>query len=273
VTIRRIVKLLSVAVLIGAAAFFSLYCYLRLNGYFYDAVTIRGELSPQTFVQVRKWLKNSTMPGRTVIIDSTGGNGETAMAIGKLIHQYGWGVRVENRCYSSCAIFIFPAGKTKYLTKSAMLLFHGGPHQENLGKLVDNCLSMLSGKKTQDAVSCGVKDKEGVVTSSVGDEKAVAEVSNFLSIPLMTHSAEEAVNAMMVLSDEFYKELGVNPLIGNYGQTGKYRQIYESYKYNGFVYSLDSLDKLGVNNIQLVDGEWHPELNPDYKLTYEVAYP
>lgn len=272
-TFGRIAKYISGVVAICAIALISLYCYLYFNGYFYYTVTIRGEITPQRFLQVRKWLKNSTVLGRTVIIDSEGGDAIAAIAIGKLVHQYGWNVRIENRCYSSCANYIFPAGKTKYVTKTAILLFHGDPHQENFRKQVENSALLINGKKSQNTVSVGVKDKEFVFSPMIGDGKGRPELQSFLSIPSEFHGAEEFVNFMVSLSDGFYNELGVNPLIGSYGQTGQYKEIYESYKYVGFVYSLDSLNNLGVGNIQLVDGEWHPELNPDYKLTYEVTYP
>ena len=74
-------------------------------------------------------------------------------------------------------------------------------------------------------------------------------------------------------SDQFYQELGVNPLLGTYGQIGSYEPIYKSYKHDGFIYRLDSLRRLGLRNIELKDGEWHPERHPAYPAVYEVTYP
>ena len=73
--------------------------------------------------------------------------------------------------------------------------------------------------------------------------------------------------------DELYRELGVNPVISSYGQIGAYEDVYKSYKNGGFTYRLDSLRRLGVSNIVLKQGEWHPERHPDYKYVYEVTYP
>jgi hypothetical protein len=30
---------------------------------------------------------------------------------------------------------------------------------------------------------------------------------------------------------------------------------------------------LGIRDIELKEGEWHPERHPDYKDVYEVTYP
>jgi hypothetical protein len=271
--IGRVAKVISAVVIGCVAVIVALVCYLRVNGYLYDTVTIRGKITPQTFLQVRKWLKNSTQPNKTVVIDSGGGDAMAAIAIGKLIHQHGWNVRVDNHCYSSCADYIFPAGKIKFLTKSAMLIFHGDPHQENFAKQVENYGLQVNGQKTASSTTVGVGNKEFVITPMTGDGKGRSELQTYLSIPETFHHAAEFVNFMISLSDGFYKELGVYPFIGSYGQTGRYKETYESYKYMGFTYSLESLNKLGLENIQLADGEWHPELNPDYKLTYEVTYP
>ena len=54
---------------------------------------------------------------------------------------------------------------------------------------------------------------------------------------------------------------------------GTYEPIYKSYKYLGFIYRLDSLRRLGVGNIEVKGGEWHPERHPNYPGVYEVKYP
>jgi len=62
-------------------------------------------------------------------------------------------------------------------------------------------------------------------------------------------------------------------VLSTYGQVGAYEPTYKSYKYGGFIYRLDSLRRLGMRNVELKDGEWHPERNPAYQDVYEVTYP
>ena len=38
-------------------------------------------------------------------------------------------------------------------------------------------------------------------------------------------------------------------------------------------FCLDSLRRFGIGNIELKEGEWHPERNPAYPEVYEVTYP
>ena len=62
-------------------------------------------------------------------------------------------------------------------------------------------------------------------------------------------------------------------MLSTYGQVGPYEAIYKSYKYVGFTYRLDSLRRLGIGNIELKDGDWHPERHPAYPDVYEVTFP
>ena len=101
---------------------------------------------------------------------------------------------------------------------------------------------------------------------------ATAEVLEFLSIKKDLPAAEQwrqFTNA----SDRFYRESGIDPLLPEYGQRGGYEPLYESDKYGGFIYRLDSLRRLGIRNIELKDGEWHPERHPLYPAVYEVTFP
>jgi hypothetical protein len=208
-----------------------------------------------------------------VVENSEGGNGLAALAIGILLHRHHWDVEIADLCASSCAIFIFPAGKTKYLTSQSMLLFHGGPHQENMLErmaAIDRDLA-VNGVPAQSVV-LGHKEKEGVVEFNPDRTPADEEVLKFLSLNNVS-TYVEGLTRFRIASDQFYQEVGVNPLLGTYGQIGSYEAIYKSYKHYGFIYRLDSLRRLGVGNIELKDGEWHPERHPAYQDVYEVTYP
>jgi hypothetical protein len=83
----------------------------------------------------------------------------------------------------------------------------------------------------------------------------------------------EQVGALRKAADEFYEQLGVNPALSTYGQIGAYESTYRSYEHEGFIYRLDSLRRFGLGNIELKEGEWHPDRNPLYAKVYEVTYP
>ena len=248
--------------------------FLRDETRYCDTITITGPVSSETFVTVRGCLVRSLAPKKTVVLKQAGGgDGATALALGILIHKHNWDVEVVDFCASACANFIFPAGKTKYVHQNALLLFHGGPYQENMMELVKG----IDQGSTMNAapvgsVTLGQVDKEGTVTVSSDRSNADQEVRDFFSVADGL-TGVEMLNLHRRASDQFYQELGVNPLLPTYGQIGDYEATYKSYKYHGFIYRLDSLRRLGIGNIELKDGEWHPERNPAYREVYEVTYP
>jgi hypothetical protein len=246
---------------------------LRDETNYCDTITLDGEIGPETFVGLRECLIRSTAPKKTFVVrESAGGDSAAGLALGILIHRHNWDVEVFGLCASACANFIFPAGKTKFLHQHSMLAFHGGLYQENLLELTKKVEqgSSMNGA-TAGSLSLGQVAKENTVF--LGPQTAAyKEVHQFLSIADAS-TPVEIVRALRTASDQLYQELGINPLLNTYGQLGTYEPIYKSYKYFGFIYRLDSLRKFGIGNIELKDGEWHPELNPAYPEVYEVTYP
>jgi len=239
-----------------------------------NTATVTGDISADTFVKLRSCLARSVEPKKKfVIINSPGGDLAAALALGILIQRHNWDVEIVDTCASACADFIFPAGKTKYLNRQTMLLFHGGPYQENL---LEMATTPQQGTPVSGApagtVTVGHVEKENFITITPTKSIADMEVHRFLSIaddPTMV----DLILGLRKASDQFYQELGINPLLPTYGQVGDYESKYKSYKYKGFIYRLDSLRKFGVGNIELKEGEWHPERHPRYPQVYEVTYP
>lgn len=66
----------------------------------------------------------------TLVINSRGGDIVPGMKLGELVFDKKWNVQVQDYCFSSCANYIFPAGKTKYISKFSQLGWHGGATQQ-----------------------------------------------------------------------------------------------------------------------------------------------
>jgi hypothetical protein len=238
-----------------------------------DTITITREITSETFVAVRNCLARFEAEKKTFVVeDSAGGDGPAALAIAMLIHRHHWDVEVVGICPSSCANWIFPAGKTKYLNSQSVLLFHGGPHQANWLEQANVAMKAAANGVPTETVELGHKNKEGVLQWMPKLSAADEEVREFLSMN-KDLPAIENWRQFISASDRFYQELGINPLLPEYGQIGGYEALYKSYKYGGFVYPLDSLRRLGIRNIELKEGEWHPERHPAYRDVYEVTYP
>jgi hypothetical protein len=248
--------------------------YLRDEPVRCDTLTLNGDINSQTFIDARDCLVRSAAAEKTFVVkDSGGGDGYAALALGILIHRHHWDVEVIGNCPSACANWIFPAGKTKYLNSESMLLFHGGPHQANWLENGIKLAQMTAANGTPaGSIELGNKNKEAAVTWNPNRSAADKEVLAFLSINEDLPPVEK-MRQFINASDRFYQELGINPLLPEHGQLGRYEPMYKSYKYGGFLYRLDSLRRLGIRNIELKDGEWRPERNPVYHDVYEVTYP
>ena len=60
-----------------------------------------------------------------ILISSGGGGVEPAIRMGEEIHRRGLDVEVIGPCFSSCANYIFPAGKRKTISGAGIVAWHG----------------------------------------------------------------------------------------------------------------------------------------------------
>ena len=67
-----------------------------------------------------------------LVVNSNGGSIEDAMRMGEAIHARGLDVHVEQKCVSSCANYLFPAGRRKVIRDDAVVVWHGSAIQDGL---------------------------------------------------------------------------------------------------------------------------------------------
>lgn len=67
-------------------------------------------------------------------ISSLGGNVMEGLRLGNWVFDNKLDVIVDKVCASSCANYVFPAGKTKYLHKHSALIWHGNSFQEDINE-------------------------------------------------------------------------------------------------------------------------------------------
>jgi hypothetical protein len=60
-----------------------------------------------------------------LVITSGGGGVESAIRMAEAIHRRGIDVEVTGPCFSSCANYIFPAGKNKLISANGLVAWHG----------------------------------------------------------------------------------------------------------------------------------------------------
>lgn len=158
----------------------------------------------------------------TLTITSRGGPIHLGLELGEWVHERGLNVKVYDLCFSSCANYVFPAGRKKYLGNNAVIGFHGGATSDSY-----NVSAIESTLQT-------VPEQER--------ERLRAEMEDSLKSYINANSKREA---------KFYEKLGVSPKINTIGQSEPYKEFRKDY--DGWVYSVEDMKTLGLMNVEIIN--------------------
>ncbi len=154
-----------------------------------------------------------------VIITSGGGRILAALIIANWIHDKKLDVEIQKLCASSCANYIFPAGRKKTIADGAMLIWHGGAFQSNF-----------------------VMDVDGYEKSFVAQElSAYPNENTFFASKDSIHYQNLKVEQSLEAS--FYRGIGVNPALPTVGQRA-------GADLPPWTLSIEDMEKLSITNIQ-----------------------
>jgi hypothetical protein len=131
-------------------------------------------------------------------IRSQGGDINAGMDMGEFVHRNQIAVHVVDYCFSSCANYVFTAGKHKVLSPGALVAWHGSAIQKVWG------LNRASRKRLKDNYVC--KSQETC-------DSELAEIEEKL---LQEHGAKLAVSK--VRQRAFFDSIGVDDTVTVYGQ-------------------------------------------------------
>lgn len=125
---------------------------VRING---SALIYEGILNVDGFTKIKNATKKTEQDIKWFHINSAGGDIDASMDIGLWVFSRGLNVRVHNVCLSSCANYIFPAGKTKEIEKNAIVAWHGSALQDSLSTppldQIEDLLSSIEDPKEKEA--------------------------------------------------------------------------------------------------------------------------
>ncbi|MGY6087187.1 ATP-dependent Clp protease proteolytic subunit [Stenotrophomonas sp. SM006] len=117
-----------------------------------NALCVKGYIDYDLADQFMTRVKNAESIGLSidlVLIESQGGELRPAIRIAKKIEELHASVAVGGMCASSCAQFVFMAGRQKLLLRQSHLLFHGGPVSEQQIKRMNLSASAVSSLNRQ----------------------------------------------------------------------------------------------------------------------------
>lgn len=99
-----------------------------------NTMNYEGSITEEANTQLFKLYKQSETKPQNLKVSSPGGNVMLGLELGNWIFDRQLNVIVDRVCASSCANYVFPAGKTKYLHKHSALIWHGNSYQEDINE-------------------------------------------------------------------------------------------------------------------------------------------
>ena len=166
-------------------------------------------------------------------INSPGGITDQGIQIGEWISEHGIDVIVEELCFSSCANYIFTAGKNKVIEKDAIVGWHGSEQQDPF-------------------IAAGYG-----ITMAELHARNYDELKDWGEIP-SGETKEDFVASMLELDAEgfgkeqqFLDAIGVNLYLMVYGMLPDQFDYYfsDDTHFGGWTFSIEDLAKFGVNNV------------------------
>ena len=105
-----------------------------------DSVHYSGHLDAVSVAKLSTLIKASAGKVNNLVIDSGGGDVNVGMDLAEIVLAAELDVIVKRLCASSCANYVFPAGKRKQITSGSIVIWHGSAIQEGLdaGPTVDD---------------------------------------------------------------------------------------------------------------------------------------
>lgn len=107
-----------------------------------QTVMVNGKLTPESVARVVTEIRRDST--QKLIINSSGGDVAAAMQLGSVVRELDLDVEVQEACVSSCANYVFSAGRKKQVADGALVVWHGSVMQKDLRDMVER-YRLLSG--------------------------------------------------------------------------------------------------------------------------------
>lgn len=186
-----------------------------------DSVHYTGELNVDAVARLAGLVKASNGTVTQLVIDSGGGDVNVGMDLAEIVLAAELDVVVKRLCASSCANYVFPAGKHKQISSSAVVIWHGSPIQEGLmaGPTLEDI-------KFEDSAALSEADKVALLESVRGD-------------------AIRYVEDAKLRQDALFKKIGIDDRITVMGQQLKAAQEW--------TVSIKDMERFGIRNVSAAD--------------------
>lgn len=213
-----------------------------------------GKLSEEGVAKIISLHRSTPVKPVTLVIRSTGGSSYAGLVLGRYVFDFQLTVRVVDYCGSSCANYVFPAGRRKLIDRGSVIWWHGsmasrsweipGTTERHTCRSKDACGAELA------AV---VKDKFRCKSAATCTQEK-AEVMRFFEVDFEPLKRNER---------EFFELIGVDASLATYGNDTVACNCV-------WTFDLSDLRKFGVYNVTVEAGR-HLKETAESKATLKEA--
>jgi hypothetical protein len=215
-----------------------------------DRMEFRGLITEESSARVLDMYDAAMIKPTVFLIESNGGASRAAIKLGNFIFDAQLDVEVDTYCHSSCANYVFTAGRTKTVSRTASLVWHGGAKQPISSPQIENLLEST--------------------LSKMDSETRTAFLQGRTKDDLLEH-LHRSLQELIELETRFFARIGIDQRITTLGFSISPPPL-ASGRYIGWDYSLADLATLGLHGLIIKDGEsWVPHLPWKSTHIYRVS--
>jgi hypothetical protein len=203
-----------------------------------DRIEYRGLITHEANQGVFDLYRSADPKPQTLFIESQGGSADAGMELGTWLFENGLQVQVDTYCFSSCANYVFPSGRTRVLAPHASLMWHGGVTQpitpQELAQVLEEALDGLP-----------EEERRQLLAQHSSDE--------------LLQQLQRSRLAIVARETAFFRRLGVDQRITTLGHLYERELLQGQGYYMGWDFSLDDMRRLGIRDISVEGGTtWEP---------------
>ena len=196
-------------------------------------ISFVGSIESETYRNFLYAVRGQEDQITAIQINSGGGITDQGMLIGEWIFDHELDVIVDEICFSSCANYIFPAGKNKIIEEDAIVGWHGSEQQDPfIAAGYGITLEELYGRNYDE-----MKERGETLYGETKEE--------------FVRSVMEADEYDEVDEPEYLDKIGVNLYLMVYGFLPEQFDYYYSddTHFGGWTFSIEDMAKFGVDNV------------------------
>ena len=209
-----------------------------------STIVFEGDIESSTYRDFLFAVRGKEDEITAIRINSPGGITDQGIQIGEWIFDHQLDVIVEDLCFSSCANYIFTAGKNKIIEKDAIVGWHGSEQQ-------DPFLAAGYGISMAEHYARQFDEMKEWGETLPGESE-----EDFVATLLGMEAEEDGKE------QRFLDAIGVNLYLLVYGMLPNQFDYYinEQTEFGGWTFAIEDMGKFGVNNVTYKgDGDYPSE--------------